>query len=321
MSRPLGLEVPVEEPTPGGTVDSPLPTETPAEPAEPAEPGASPPPQEEPPEEPGAEPGTPPASGTKKGKSAEDRIHELVRQIHTLEGRIEEMSRRSVEPAAPAAPAAPAVEDKPPVKPDPNAEWKDANDYWEARDKWIRDQTLWDMRQERRREQERQQQDTLRQQQADAYAKAVDAHNARVREAAKKDPGLMDIVKSPDLKCSDAMTAAIIASEDGPRLMRWLYDNRDEAERIFAISPTIIDRSGRHVQLPGTGTPYQVAMEMGRIVEKIKSQPDIKPRKQSNAPPPHNPVGGNKGGGGPEDLSDLAKSDPDEYLRRIKAKK
>lgn len=155
--------------------------------------------------------------------------------------------------------------------------------------------------------------------QAETLRKGIEAHEARIKKAAESDPAILDIVADTTLPISNAMYAGIVVSEDGPSILRYLHEHRDEAKRIFELKPAYLRADGTRFE-PQTGNPFTVFYELGRIAGIVKSTPEQKPKIRSNAPPPHVPVGGNNGKAAPTgELASLAKSDPAEYLKRVHA--
>lgn len=112
--------------------------------------------------------------------------------------------------------------------------------------------------------------------QAEAEKQAVvQTYRSRADSFAATHPDFDSVVTNPRLPISEAMAEAAFTSEKGPELLYFLGTNPEEAARISQLSP------------------YQAAMEMGRLEAKFTSQPA---RNQSRAPDPLEPVtpgGGN----------------------------
>jgi hypothetical protein len=95
------------------------------------------------------------------------------------------------------------------------------------------------------------------------------AFQKRIDAAVKEDPTLVDVLRDPTLPISNNMVPALKESENAPKLLRWLDQNRDEARRI--------------ANLP----PMQAAREMGIIEAKISFASTVEaPKRVSSAPEP-----------------------------------
>ena len=76
---------------------------------------------------------------------------------------------------------------------------------------------------------------------------------------------------SASYKISDVMADAVLHSPDGAQLAQYLYDDPDESDRIYAL------------------TPYMQGRELQKICDKFH---DVAPVKKSGAPAPIRPVSG-----------------------------
>ena len=316
---PIGLETPTEETAQDVTEDSSTSLETTVEDSaeetgqEESSPSTDTPAEDT--EQPGAEPAAEKVKPVVKkgGKTAEDRIRELVAEREYFKGLAEGRTRPEK------ATEQPVVEQKQPVDAAPvrpkAEDFEDPNAYWEAHTKWTIEQAKYEIRKDSEARDAERQQRTAQTEQQRVVQEAFAAHDARMKKAMETDPGLEDIVSDASLKVSDPMTAVIVNVEEGPRLIRWLHEHPEDADRIYALAPTVVLPDGRHVQKPGN--PFKVAMEMGKIIERL-SHDTVKPKKVSTAPAPHKTVGG-KGSSSEEDLSELASADPDAYLAKIRA--
>lgn len=254
----------------------------------------------------GAAPSTVPA---KKPKTAEDRINELVAQREYWKGRsegtIKPPAEQTVQPPQVAAPAA-----GPPAKPKPE-DFPDWEAYEDAKDTWLIEMGKHQAVQELQGR-------IAQTSQAEQVNKVITAHQDRMKKAAEEDPAIAEIAEDPTLPMSTAMRAVIMMREEGPQLIRYLHENRDEAKRIYNLAP-LVQQNGQWVEKPG-GNPFTVFLELGKIIGALENTPTTaKPR--SKAPVPHTPVGGNNGTVVSGDLSELAKTNPDEYIKRVRAQK
>lgn len=315
---PIGLEIPTEETALDVTTgDSSTQEEPTVESTEETETEESSPSTDEPAEvteEPGAEPAAEKVKPVvKKGKAAENRIRELVAEREYYRGLADARTRQDNPVDKPVVEQPPSV-DAAPVRPKAE-DFEDPNAYWEAHTEWTIKQAKYEVRKDGEARDAARQQQAAQSEQQRVIQEAFAAHDVRMKKAMETDPGLEDIVNDASLKVSDPMTAVIVNVEEGPRLIRWLHEHPEDADRIYALAPTIVLPDGRHVQKPGN--PFKVAMEMGRIIERL-SRDTVKPKKISTAPAPHKTVGG-KGAVSDDDLSELAKEDPDAYLAKIRA--
>jgi hypothetical protein len=208
------------------------------------------------------------------------------------------------------------VMDAPPVKPKIE-DFDNIDKFDDAVEAWRSDMVDYRVDQKLKAKEAQSQTLTVQKKQQQQKQEVIDSHRQRIESALKTDPGLLDIIDDGNQKISDAMSWAIMMSEHGPKAIRYLYEHPDDAERIYNLAPTYRLPDGRIVPVPGKShNPILAFMEMGKIVEKLTHQPEPKPKKASDAPAPHTPVGGNKGTGSHDDLSSLARSNPAEYLRR-----
>jgi len=93
-----------------------------------------------------------------------------------------------------------------------------------------------------------------------------------VQEFAVDNPDFYDVALSAPR--SQAMIEAVMVSENGPAVGYYLGKNPDESARIAAM------------------TPYGAVMEIGKLSQKLN---DPVPKKVTNAPKPHTPVGSGSG--------------------------
>lgn len=112
-------------------------------------------------------------------------------------------------------------------------------------------------------------------QQAETAAQAAQRQEAefaaRIRDAAAKTPEVMDAINDRTLPISPAMGDVIRSVANGPDVVLYLHQNRDEAARLYDMPP--------HV----------AAFELGRLAAGI--QP-AQPRRITTAPPPITPLSG-----------------------------
>ena len=310
--------------------DDPPPPDNPPENDNP--PAEEPPPGEETPS--GDEPPPPPPPPKLKYKSQEEaeegernaarKISEQGTQLSEYKKQVEflqKVARGEVDidgkPVVAKPAAAAPQDDGKPTKPKA-ADFYDADGgflvdvYDDANTRYAVDLAKWEIAQDTTTKNQQTMREELKQ-------KAFTAHDERLKKEAETDPAILDIVSDDTLPMSSAMYAGVVVSEDGPKIIRYLHEHRDEAKRIFDLKPSYRKADGTLFE-PNTGNPFTVFFELGRIAGIIKSTPETKPKIKSNAPPPHEAVGGNNGKAAPGgELASLAKSDPAEYLRRVHA--
>jgi hypothetical protein len=91
----------------------------------------------------------------------------------------------------------------------------------------------------------------------------------RIDAAVAEDPTLVDVLRDPTLPISVHMIPVLKESENAPKLLRWLDQNREEARRIATLPP------------------LQAARAMGMVEAKISFAPVVEPPKRvSSAPEP-----------------------------------
>lgn len=155
--------------------------------------------------------------------------------------------------------------------PNPNAakaepkrdEFNDPDAYTEARAEWLADQKF-----------QRAMADQSRKAQENEGQRLQRDHLDRLAAAEEKYPGIADVARDPTLPVNEAMGAAIVTSDHGPAILHYLDEHRDEAKRIYSL------------------TPARAAAEIGKIEEKLTA-PKAAPNKVSSAPRPITPVGAN----------------------------
>jgi hypothetical protein len=109
-----------------------------------------------------------------------------------------------------------------------------------------------------------------------AKARAFEAQRTFIQKI-ENDPDAMEIFNDQTLPVSDVMAAAIRESDVAPKLLKFLSENRQEAARIYRLSP------------------YAASKEIGRIEANIVATPPPVIRKVSQAPEPIKTVGDAEG--------------------------
>lgn len=133
---------------------------------------------------------------------------------------------------------------------------------FETYDDYVAARVKWEIKKEQ--EQERQKQNV------EALQKA---HIERMERYAIDDPEIFEIAQDKTLPVSTVMSMVIKESECGPQLIRWLNDNREEAKKIWRMSP------------------FAAAKALGKIEDGIIAPPNPpKPKKVSQAPEPIKPL-------------------------------
>ena len=148
---------------------------------------------------------------------------------------------------SPMAPAAPKLD-----------QFETYEQYEAAKDAYLVKLAKHEVLAEYRKDEQRKAEQTVEQ----TFQKRIDA-------AVKDDPSLVDVLRDPTLPISTHMIPVLKESENAPKLLRWLDQNREEARRIASLPP------------------MQAAREMGIIEAKISFAPVAEaPRKVSFAPEP-----------------------------------
>jgi hypothetical protein len=110
------------------------------------------------------------------------------------------------------------------------------------------------------------------------------AYHDREEEARNKYDDFEQVAYNPSLKITTVMAQTIQSSDIGPDVAYYLGANPKEADRISRLAP------------------YVQAKEIGRIEDKLASEPMVK--KTSSAPPPFTPVTPSSKGASTYDTTD-----------------
>ena len=146
------------------------------------------------------------------------------------------------------------------VKTEPKRDsFDDPDQYIEARASWLAEQKI------QARQAEIQQKDNETRQQT-----ILREHRERLIKAEVSDPGVMDLQTDPTLAVNESMAAAIMTSDAGPSILRYLDGHREEAIRIFNLPPA------------------RAAAEIGKIEASLTT-----PKPKTTTPPakPIDPIG------------------------------
>jgi hypothetical protein len=202
----------------------------------------------------------------------EKRIQQLVARQREAERREAARSEEAaywrgiaegrIKPPAAVQPHSPADAPEFPVL----ADFERAEDYEEARTRYVVEKAKWDLKQELEAHRVRETQGEIERR-----------YRARMAAAAGSDPELLEIENDTTLPVSLPMALAIKESEAAPQILRYLSAHRDEAARIARLSP------------------IAAAREIGRIEAGASNAPPQQLRTVSQAPEPVRPVGGTKG--------------------------
>jgi hypothetical protein len=135
------------------------------------------------------------------------------------------------------------------------------------------------------------------------FQKNVESFQSKVKDFSKAHKDFQEVISDvDDIPMSIGVQETLLASDVGPELMYELAKDRENYERINAL------------------TPLSAARELGRIEARIhanKESSSQEPKKQSSAPTPLKPVGKHGSGGVKKSLSDPSLSYADfEKLRR-----
>lgn len=268
------------EAAPGGPAAVPAPA-TPAEPAAPAASPAEPAPAAEPPE-----PATVPIAAVKA-----ERVKRQEAEAENQRLREQNAYYQGLQASAP-APAAPVADI--PAGPPTAPVLEDYEDFaaWQAADRqFIIDVATHNAHSEMERHR-------IAQRQQEASEATTRTFQERLNKAAELDPDLPAIASTFHLRgpnhipLTPAMQEAILESDVGPKLLRYFADNKAEATRLSALTPTTAMR------------------EMGRIEAQLIAQPKPTPPPViSQAPEPISTVGGPASAGSVTELKDMPMGD------------
>jgi hypothetical protein len=184
----------------------------------------------------------------------------------------------------------------PPQPPDPSAYGDDWQKYETAKDDYLVAKAKWEVRQEYQQGQA-----------AQSQAEVDRSFNDRIAAVSETDPEVGMVLRATNpqdpyfLPINDHMAAVIKHSEVAPRIIRYLLDNKGEAQRLFHLNP------------------FVAAAELGKIEAKIAGDKPATVKKISQAPEPVKTV---TSGAGPA-LVDDDKMSVDEWMnhrnRQLKA--
>jgi len=245
MSEPEVIVAPATE----AVVADPAPATTPDPPAVVADPASAPVADdqgiiEDPP---GAKPSKVVSELIAQRKKRQDAEREAAYWKGRAEGRVESEPPKTTPPPGPTVPLAPKLD-----------QFETYEQYEVAKDEYLLQTAEHRAMQRLQADQQRQTAQTVEQ----TFQKRIDA-------AVKDDPSLADVMRDPTLPISAHMIPVLKESENAPKLLRWLDQNREEARRI--------------ANLP----PLQAAREMGIAEARLSFAPVAEPpRKVSAAPEP-----------------------------------
>ena len=181
----------------------------------------------------------------KKRQAAEQRVA-------YLEGMLAAKTPQAVTPQAPPPVVNATLQE--PVS-DNFETWED---YERAQRRYLVDLAKYEIAQEQRNRAQQEQ-----------VVKLRSSFDAKIELAAQEDPTILDIREDLTLPVSQAMASLIQESDAAPDLLKWLHNNRKEAQRIAGMPP------------------LQAAREMGRVEFEIQNKPKPEPpKKVSLAPEP-----------------------------------
>ncbi len=232
-----------------------------------------------------------------KRQSAEDELRQMREEAAFLRGQLTAQTAsapvRQEQPQVPTPPV-PPVRPRIDQFPDDYEGFERAMEEYEVkRDHYNRDLTKFELTQEFE-----QRMTAARQQQTREQAAAT--WTERLNKEAEIDPEIAAIASSWNqpgphfMPLSGAMQEAILESDVGPKILRYLANNKAEATRIAAMSPTA------------------AMIRIGEIHSAIKNKPAPEPPKRiSQAPEP--PTSVQTGGSAVVDLSNESTED---YITR-----
>jgi hypothetical protein len=110
-----------------------------------------------------------------------------------------------------------------------------------------------------------------------AQTAVTEVFQARIDEAAKENPEILDIMQDRTFlpgnnPMSHVIAAVIKESEMAPEVIQYLYDNQDEVKKMYRMSPGA------------------AAREIGKLEYKLSIKPKPERKIESQAPPPVLPI-------------------------------
>lgn len=196
-------------------------------------------------------------------KGVQKRIDRAVRDKYEAQARAKMLEERLAALEARANPPA-KVADKPAGAPRLE-DFDNLDDYVTAKAEYIAEQKITSTLTEREKREKAERESADR-------AKTVETWQSKVAAVTAELPDFVDVVESSDIEMTDAMQAAIMHSDIGPKLAYYLATHEDEAMALSKMQPIAVIR------------------EMTRIEDKINAGA-LSPKQETKAPSPVNPVG------------------------------
>jgi hypothetical protein len=198
--------------------------------------------------------GAKPSKVVEELKAQRKKRQDAEREAAYWKGRAEAGGKQDAPDAAPVA----VDPSKPPTAPKLD-QFETYEQYEAAKDKYLVQTAKYEVLAEYQRNE-----------QSKAAATVEQAFQKRIEAAIKEDPSFVDVVRDPTLPLSVSMLPILKESESAPKMLRWLDQNRGEAQRIASLPP------------------LQAAREMGILEAKLSftPPPPEPPKRVSSAPEP-----------------------------------
>lgn len=132
----------------------------------------------------------------------------------------------------------PQAEEKPPVQAKPESKGEPDPEKFTSHADYMRALARWEIQQERAKEAQENQKAQIQEE----VQELNKAHKARVEEFAKTTPDFNEVLESADIGVTDAVTVAIVESDQSAKILYYLAKNEAEAERLNGLEGAALYR-------------------------------------------------------------------------------
>lgn len=254
----------------------------------------------------------------KEEKQDEPRKNGIAQRFSELTGARKEAERREQEALARATAAeaklAESEKARKPADAEPQAaDFKDAFEYAKAL-------SAWSVRDALRKRDEKDFQDRV----TSESTRVAKEWDIKARKAAKEIEDYADTIADADLKIPETLTMALLESDIGPRMQYFLAKNRDELDRLTAMSPVAMLRAFGRLEAK---IEAEIEKPAGKKEEQTPAKRETEPvkipaKRVQEAPEPITPiVGGSTGSQGVVDADGNVTGSYRDYKQARKAGK
>lgn len=231
----------------------------------------------------------------KKKSGFKKRIERFQRRLSEKDQEIEYLRKEVMKKSS-------QQEEKPEATPKTQTDGKPKLEDFEHHEDYIEALTDWKLEQKQKEQEVKSRESHLK----NEYQKTIQSFQSKVAEFGKTHSDFQEVIEEvDDIPLSPGFREAVISSDLGPAVMYELAKNREELERINALSP------------------LAAAKEIGKIEARLsKSSEPQKQTKTTKAPPPVKPVGSSSSGSTKKSIYDTSLSQKEyEQLRMEQMRK